>query len=102
MTFVNSWKQEGIELGIEQGIKPGKEQGKQIGLQEGKLNLLLQLLAYRFNALAPEVEKQIKAMPTEKIEALSLAMFDLKGVQSLLNWLTINAPVVPPEETGTK
>lgn len=86
MTFVNSWKQEGIDLGIEQG----------------KLNLLLQLLTYRFNTLTPEVENQIKALPTEKIDALSRAMFDFKDSQGLLNWLTVNAPAIPPEETGTK
>ncbi len=82
---------QGIERGLEQGIERGLEQGIEQGVHSGALNLTLRILQHRFGALDALLQKRLSALPTEKLEALGLALYDLSGTAQLKGWLDANA-----------
>ncbi|MFM7440983.1 MAG: DUF4351 domain-containing protein, partial [Snowella sp.] len=79
-------KQEGIQEGIQQGIQQGMQQGMQQGLQK-EMNLVIRLLTSKIGDLAPDLERQVKNLPLEKLEDLGLALLQFNSVEDLITWL---------------
>lgn len=65
----------------------GIEKGMQLGIQKGSNDLLLRLLQQRFGALEETIQAQVRALPLEKIEALSDELFRLAARADLEAWL---------------
>ena len=76
---------------IKQGMQQGLEQGLQQGRQEGEAAFALRHLQKRFGNLGRGVEKQIRALPLDKLEDLSEALLDFQDLPALKNWLKENA-----------
>jgi Domain of unknown function (DUF4351) len=67
---------------------------------EGQVDILLSQLSFRFGQLPKQVEDKIKSLTQEQLSRLTLAVFDFKSQQELVDWLEQNAPVATPE-TGS-
>jgi hypothetical protein len=79
MVLTTSWKEEGrIEGRVEERIE-----GLAEGRQEVSINIALQLLTYKFGALAPEVVERIGALNITQLEALPLAIFGFASATDL-------------------
>jgi predicted transposase YdaD len=62
----------------------------QEGKQEGETDLILRLLARRCGAVSIEQQAQIRSLPIEQLESLSVALLDFAGMADLKNWLKAN------------
>jgi uncharacterized protein (DUF2384 family) len=71
MEIVTSWE----EVGFEKDEK------------RGKLELIIKLIKKRFGILKEKQEKQILALPIDKIDELAMALLDFKNAEELQNWL---------------
>ncbi len=65
----------------------GIEKGRTEGRTEGSAELLLRLLRQRFGALEEAAQKHVRALPLEKLEALSDVLFSLTTPSDLEAWL---------------
>ena len=86
-------KQEGIQEGIQQGMQRGIQQGIQKGIQQGlqkEMNLVIRLLTSKIGDLTPELERQVRNLPLEKLEDLGLALLQFNSVNDLITWLQTN------------
>jgi Domain of unknown function (DUF4351) len=96
MVLTTSWKEEGrLEGRVEgraEGRVEGRVEGRAEGLAEGRqeasINIALQLLTYKFEALAPEVVERIRALNITQLEALPLAIFGFVSSTDLDAWLS--------------
>lgn len=79
MQLTNSW--------TEKGKREGKLEGEREGKREGQLNFAMLLLSHRFGPLTPELETQVKQLSNVQIEELGKALFELKDITELTNWL---------------
>jgi hypothetical protein len=79
MVLTTSWKEEGRVEGRAEGLAEGR--------QEASINIALQLLTYKFGALAPEVVERIRALSITQLEALPLAIFGFDSSTDLDAWL---------------
>ena len=75
MEMMTSWEEEGIKI--------GEKRGKKLG----KLELVVSQIKKRFGRLKKTQEKQVLALPIDKIDELGMALFDFKNVEELQNWL---------------
>ncbi len=82
--------QEWINQGLQQGREQGLQQGLQRGRFEAQLSLTLQQLEKWFGKLPRISQQQIKKLPAEKMEALSLALLDFQSSKDLRTWLQQN------------
>ncbi|WP_072620525.1 Rpn family recombination-promoting nuclease/putative transposase [Spirulina major] len=86
--------QQGREEGYKEGVRQGKNQGMQLGRQEGvqlgQQGIVMRLLSRRFGKLEPEVQKSIKALSSDKLEALAEAAWDFITDLELREWLDAN------------
>lgn len=53
------------------------------GMRKG----LLRQLVHRFGELSPSLTNGIEALPPPSLEALSLALFDFRNIQDVMDWL---------------
>jgi len=81
MELTTSWKEEGIQEGIQQGR------------QLGEVELMLELISYRFSAPDYAIEARIRSLSVEQLRALVRALFDFSALAALTVWLDQHAPV---------
>ena len=60
-----------------------KEEGK----QEGKQELILNLLTYRFGELSSPIQAEIMRLNSSQLDELGLASYNLENEQDLRRWL---------------
>jgi predicted transposase YdaD len=68
-------------------------QQKQEGIQEGiqqEINLVIRLLKSKIGNLAPELERQVRNLPLDKLEDLGVALLKFESVKDLIVWLQTN------------
>jgi predicted transposase/invertase (TIGR01784 family) len=80
-------EQRGIQLGEQRGIQLGEQRGIQLGEQRGEANIILRLLTYRFGQIDHPLEAEIRALTTEKLEALSQALLEFENLLELQAWV---------------
>ena len=66
------------------------DEGRQQGRVETMLSLTVQQLEKRFGKLPRTSQQQIKKLPSEKMEELSLALLDFQSSKDLRTWLQQN------------
>ncbi len=76
MKIVTSWMEEGIEQ----------------GRREGKVELVLKLIAYRFGQVSSQVEAQVQKLSEAQVENLAQSLFGFTQVTELQTWLDQNKP----------
>ncbi|MCX5946994.1 MAG: DUF4351 domain-containing protein, partial [Cyanobacteria bacterium] len=79
---VQDWLAEGRQEGLREGEARGEARG------EAKVNL--RLLNRRCGPLSGATTAQIQALPLERLEALTDALFDFQGPADLSTWLAAN------------
>lgn len=67
-------------------------EGADFGRQKGEAKLLIRQLRKRLGTLAPAQEAVVQALPEERLDALSDAVFDFSGLEDFTRWLAQNAP----------
>ncbi len=73
---------------IKIGCEEGRENGCEEGQQTGHANTLLRQLHRRFRAVSDEVEKQVRALPQERLDLLSDAIFDFTSLSEAETWIS--------------
>ena len=76
-------KREGIREGKREGIREGKREGR----VEGQADLLIRLLKKKFTSVPAEMEAQVRELPAEKLQQLAEAIFDLKSIEDVRDFL---------------
>jgi predicted transposase/invertase (TIGR01784 family) len=81
----------------EEALRDGREEGLQEGLQAGRKaeaeSLIIRQLTRKLGTELPEaLQKQVRQLPLETLEALGEALFDLTALADLATWLTQNPP----------
>jgi len=71
-------------------LKIGEEQGIKLGEQQGEANIIVRLLEYRFGQIDTDIESQVRALTTEKLEALTQALLEFQNISELQAWLGFN------------
>ncbi len=61
------------------------------GAQKATINLTLKMADKRFGTLTDALRQRISALPTDKVEAMGLALFDFETQDELIQWLDANA-----------
>jgi predicted transposase YdaD len=67
-------------------LKIGEERGK----QQGEAKIVLRQLTYRFGQIDANIEAQVRALTTEKLEALSQALLEFQNISEFQAWLGFN------------
>jgi predicted transposase YdaD len=83
MVLTTSWKEEGRVEGRVEGRAEGLAEGR----REASINIALQLLTYKFGALAPEVVERIRTLNITQLEALPVAIFGFVSATDLDAWI---------------
>ena len=68
-------------------LQRGVQQGVQQGLEQGEQKIILQLINYRFGPLQKRLEQRIGKLSIERIEELGRALFELRDLDDLRDWL---------------
>ncbi len=68
----------------------GIEQGVERGVAQGVHSLTLRLAERRFGTLNDALRQRISALPKDKVEEISLALFDFETQDELTRWLDAN------------
>jgi Domain of unknown function (DUF4351) len=63
---------------------------KEEGIIEGKRQMVLDLINFRFGKIKPSAEKQISGLSETKIEELAKAIFGFTNQSDLTDWLAQN------------
>jgi len=71
-----------------EGIAEGKEEGIAEGKAEGQASILLRLLKKKFGYLPVEMENRVMSMPTEKLQELAEAIFDLETIDDVNSFIS--------------
>lgn len=56
--------------------------------EEGKQELILNLLTYRFGELSSQIQADIMSLNSSQLDELGLASYNLENEQDLRLWLT--------------
>jgi predicted transposase/invertase (TIGR01784 family) len=80
-------KREGIREGKREGKREGIREGKREGRVEGQADLLIRLLKKKFTSVPAEMEAQVRELPAEKLQQLAEAIFDLKSIEDVRDFL---------------
>lgn len=83
MPYITSFERNGMERGLKQGLEQGLEQGE----RKAALSMTSRLLERRFGPLGRKLATQIKALSTQQIQELSLALLDFKDKSEVAIWL---------------
>jgi hypothetical protein len=68
-------------------ISPTMQLVKEEGRQEGRQELIIQMLNYRFGEINSTIIQQIQALATEQMEELSKALFNFSSITDIEQWL---------------
>jgi predicted transposase YdaD len=71
---------------LQQGLRDGLREGENLGLERERA-LILRLLTQQFSNLPASLLAEIEQLPLERLEELSLALRNLKGIPELEDWL---------------
>ncbi len=66
----------------------GKEEGIAEGKAEGQASILLRQLKKKFGHLPVEMENRVMSMPTEKLQELAEAIFDLETIDDVNSFIS--------------
>ena len=77
-------RNEGEVLGIEKGETIGFEKGERFGIEKGKLNTLKELLKVKLGTLSNSLEKQLTNTSLEKLNELTLNIFNINSEEDVL------------------
>ena len=77
-------RNEGEVLGIEKGETIGFEKGERFGIEKGKLNTLKELLKVKLGTLSNSLEKQLTNTSLEKLNELTLNIFNVTSEEDVL------------------
>jgi predicted transposase YdaD len=77
----------GLQEGRQEGLQEGLQEGRQEGRQEGELEMALRLLCRRCGELSPALDARVRALPSERLEALAEALLDFRDRNDLEAWL---------------
>jgi predicted transposase/invertase (TIGR01784 family) len=80
---IDSAERGGVAKGMATGIATGITQG----ISQGQRSLLLTLLSHKLGELPEDVQDQIEQLPTDSLEGLGKAIFELENVEALRQWL---------------
>lgn len=72
-----------FEFVEEKGMQRGLEKGIQKGMEKGKADLLLKILASRFEQIPPQYSNRIYKLSVEQIEEMSINAFKIKSLEEL-------------------
>jgi hypothetical protein len=67
--------------------KKGKVEGIAEGIAEGQATILLKLLKKKFGNIPDELESQVRKLPSEKLQQLAEAIFDLETIEDVIDFL---------------
>jgi len=84
---INTARREGMRKGMQKGIEKGIQKGREQGIQEGQRSLLFNLLARKLGEIPLNIMKELNQVDSNKLEALSEALFDLEDLEALDRWL---------------
>ena len=84
--FIQEWMQEGHEKGHEEGLVEGIHKGFHL--------ILVRQLETRLDALDEITKEEIRALPSEKLESLGVALLDFTTAADLQKWLHDNSVIV--------
>lgn len=73
----------GEKIGIEKGEKIGIEKGEKIGIEKGKEELIWKMILKKFPDIQYKYYEKVKALKADKLDALSLALLDMKDSKEL-------------------
>jgi Domain of unknown function (DUF4351) len=73
-----------------EGEVRGRQEGEAIGRQEQGVTLAFRLLNRKLGAVSGDLQEKIKALPLERLEALSEDCLDFEQLSDLMNWLAKN------------
>ena len=79
MEITTTWH----ERGREEGRVEGRVLGEAEGLLKGQIELMLRLARKRFGQVPTELEKELRSLPKEKIDALGEALLDVGSLEEL-------------------
>jgi hypothetical protein len=95
-TYLRLDETEERKLEEEMGKMDEKEAGKMIelttswekkGIAEGQATILLKLLKKKFGIIPDELESQVRKLPSEKLQQLAEAIFDLETIDDVMDFL---------------
>lgn len=90
MEIVTSWMEEGIAKGLEKGRQEGLAKGRDEGLAKGRdamAQAVVAQLGRRVGHLPMAVEKKVRGLGLEGLQALAVALLDFGSVRDLKRWL---------------
>lgn len=76
-------EEKGIEKGIAKGEKIGIEKREKIGIEKGKEELIWKMILKKFPDIQYKYYEKVKALKADKLDALSLALLDMKDSKEL-------------------
>jgi Uma2 family endonuclease len=71
----------------EERIKQQREEGEKFGKQTGKQEIIFKQLRLKLGNIPLIVEQKIKQLDSEKLDQLSLELFNFSDLKDLQNWL---------------
>lgn len=78
MRYITSVERIGMEQGLEQGLQQGQQQG-----QQGQAELVLRLLARRFEAVPAPLAERVRATPSAQMPALLDIVLDAASLDDV-------------------
>ncbi len=77
----------GIELQQTRVYQEAREEGREEGRQAGETTVVLKLLQRKLGKLPDEIQAQIMALSTERLELLAEELLDFSELENLTAWL---------------
>jgi predicted transposase YdaD len=68
----------------------GQLEGETRGRQQAGQTLIMRLLTRRFGNISPELQSQVRSLPSDRLEDLGEALLDFGEMNDLLAWLERN------------
>ena len=79
---------QGMKQGIKQGMKQGIKQGELQGMMKEKIVLLIKLLKQKLGHVSKELVMQIEVSPEDKLDQLTIKIFDVEDEEDVLEILS--------------
>ncbi len=68
-------------------LQIGRQEGERLGRQEGESTLIIRQLGRKLGGIDTSLEKQVKSLSSEQLEALGEALLNFQDVSELEAWL---------------
>ena len=79
---------QGMKQGIKQGMKQGIKQGELQGMMKEKISLLVRQLKQKLGHVSKELVMQIEVSPEDKLDQLTIKIFDVEDEEDVLEILS--------------